>query len=267
MNIKSHFKYDPSIDVIAAHIGINKWDWVFVDGENEQAALQKMQENRFDVIPIIDKNGLFNEYFCTRNRNDYSALNRNKINLKEGIYYRTSLSDLIRIFKEEQRHFFFLTDFKQVLGLISYINLNCQAVQNYLFYILSDLEKSVSNLLKNQIEMDQIESILKSSSDLHVIEIIKKFEDDKLKNIDVDLFNYFYLQTVGIVLSKFLNDLDPPYKKLGKYTKKFSPDGLYTQVRNTIMHPVKLLLDNELSITKLDELLTDYHNIKEIISE
>lgn len=172
---------------------------------------------------------------------------------------------MIRKFKDDERHYYFLTDYEQTLGLVSFVNLNCQLVYNYLFFIIADLERSVAGILKKSIAQEKILNEFSKSNDEHIIKLVAAFKRDVELNIDNDIFQYMYLQTVGIILKKFLNELSTEYKKLGKYCSKFGTEGVYNLVRTKVMHPVRPILSDKQSIKQIDELLTDYIEIKNVI--
>ena len=73
-----------------------------------------------------------------------------------------------------------------------------------------------------------------------------------------------YLQTVGITLKKFISELPMEYKPLNKYSSKFRTQGVYNLIRQKVMHPVRPILSDKKSICQIDELLTDYIEIKNI---
>lgn len=264
MNIKKQFIYDPEVEVSASQIGISKWDWISTSSTDEIFAMEIMQKNRFDVLPIENTDGTFNSYFSTQEWNVCSSLNKNKINEAQTIYYRLSLKDLIRKFKNEERHYYFLTDYDQILGLISYVNLNCQLVYNYLFFIISDIERSVSRILKANVSQDKILALFKQADDKHLYEIYESFQKNIKENNDNDIFQHMYLQTVGITLKKVLNELPNEYKALNKFASKFGAEGVYNLLRQKVMHPVKPILSDKKSINQIDELLNDYIEIKNI---
>lgn len=265
MNIKKEFQHDPAIEVSASQIGISKWDWISTNSIEEKDAIEIMKKHRFDVLPIENKDGTFNSYFSTQKWNIYTSLNKNKINDAQSIYYRLSLKDLVRKFKNDDRHYYFLTDYNQILGLVSYVNLNCQLVYNYLFYIIADIERSVSEILKDNVSQDKILSEFKQSEDNHLLELSNTFQKSIDTNNDSDIFQHMYLQTVGITLKKFISELPNEYKPLNKYSSKFGTQGVYNLVRQKVMHPVRPILSDEKSINQIDELLTDYIEIKNII--
>jgi hypothetical protein len=267
MDIMKYFEYNPTLDLTAAHIGINKWEWETIDSESEEMAKEKMRVKKYDVLPILNSDGKVLKYFSTRVWNNYDKLNLNNIEQANSIYYRLSLADLIRKFHEENRHYYFLTNHKDVLGLVSYVNLNCQAVYNFLFQIIADIERSIASLLKKRVNQNDILQYFKSSSDTHLNELAKTFEDAAVPGQDNTIFEHMYLQTVGITLNKFCNQLPDNFKKLNKYSSKFSPDQVYGKLRNKVMHPVRPILNDTETIKHMDELLRDYSDIKEILRE
>jgi hypothetical protein len=264
MNIKKQFYYDPEIEVSASQIGISKWDWISTKSTEEKLAVEIMENNRFDVLPIENPDGTCNSYFSTQEWNIYTSLNKNKINDAQTIYYRMSLKDLIRKFKNDDRHYYFLTDHDQILGLVSYVNLNCQLVYNYLFFIIADIERSVSSILKNYVDQEKIISEFKKSDDQHLLDLANGFQKNIDDNNDNDIFQHMYLQTVGIALKKFVSDLPNEFKPLNKYSSKFGTQGVYNLVRQKVMHPVRPILSDKKSINQIDELLNDYIEIKNI---
>lgn len=266
MNIKEHFEYKPYLDLTASNIGINKWDWKSISTENEDAAKTIMKENRFDVLPIINSDNSITKYFSTRNWNNYENLNLSVILESDRVYYRLSFCDLIRKFSVEKKHYYFLTDYNSIVGLVSFINLNCQAVYNYLFQLISDVERSVACFLKLHLTTDDIISSFKDSNDAHVAEVLKSYEKAASEGFDNSIFEYMYLQTLGIVIKKMSAKIPNKQKKLLSYHAKFSPQGIYGILRNKIMHPVRPILNDEYTISNIYELIQDYEIIKELLS-
>lgn len=265
MDIRKQFEYNPTIDLTAAHIGINSWDWETIDEENEEKAKALMRDRKYDVLPICDKNGKVEKFFSTRDWNNYDRLNQSYIAKSNLIYYRMSLSDLIRKFNEDKTHFYFLTNNKDVLGLVSLVNLNCQAVYNFLFQVISDLERSLAYLLKAHINEEELLNYFKLSSDTHLKKLVEIFESSAKLGKENTIFEHMYLQTVGIILKQYFKNLPDRYKQLNKFSHKFSADNIYGQLRNKVMHPVRPILNDAASISQMDELLRDYSEIKEIL--
>ena len=265
MDIKRHFEYNPIIDLIAAQIGINKWDWDTIDSDDENKAKGMMKEKRYDVLPVKESDDKVHKFFTTRNWNQYENLNLTKIDNSNSVYYRLSFIELIKKFKTEKTHFYFLTNNNEVLGLVSYVNINCQAVYTYLYQVIADMEQSIANLLKEHIPQNEILDTFKNSEDKHIHEVLDTFNTSISKGSDNSIFEHMYLQTVGITLGKFYNKLPVQYRILNRYTRKFSSTGTYNLLRNKVMHPVCPILNDSESISDIDCLLTDYQEIKDIL--
>jgi hypothetical protein len=102
MEARSAFTYDPTINVTAAQIGINKWEWEFLNEADEKKAKQIMQEHKFDVLPIKSKDGAFRQFFATKTWNNYDSLQLSAIDQGSSIYYNTSTEDRLNIFTERK---------------------------------------------------------------------------------------------------------------------------------------------------------------------
>jgi hypothetical protein len=265
MNLRDHFEYRPFLDLTAANIGINKWHWVSVSVEDETEAKRIMQTNRFDVLPIINHDDSITKYYSTRVWNTYNNLNLNTIAETDKVYYRLSFCDLIRKFSEEKKHYYFLTDYNRTVGLVSFVNLNCQAVYNYLFQVIADIERSISCFLKIHIQHDEILESFRSSGDSHVKQLLEGFNQSISEGSDNSIYEHMYFQTIGITIKKHLHKLPYRQRELGSYQSKFSPNGTYGILRNKIMHPVRPILSNPESISQINELLQDYSAIREIL--
>lgn len=258
---KTDFNYNPEIKVTAAQIGINKWDWVCLENDKEEEAKNLMREHKFDVIPIINEKGQFSQYFSTRVWNNYDGLNLNTIDESSTIYYNTGLRELIKKLNKEKRHYYFLTDYEEVVGLVSYANLSCQAVYNYLYFIISGIETGVSALLQIRIDSELIIAEFEQRQEPHYQTTLKRYRED---NGEYPFYDYLDFKDLGLIINKFQNELKGKERALVSYYKKFESD--YNELRKKVMHPVKTLLTTEKSIAQIDSLLDDYASIMEIIS-
>lgn len=266
MSVKQHFEYRPSWDLNASHIGISKWNWQSISKEDETEARSVMANKRFDVLPLINPNDSITRYYSTRIWNNYENLNLNTIGELDKVYYRLSFSDLIKKFHNEKKHYYFLTDYDSVVGLVSFVNLNRQEVYNHLYHVISDIERSVADFLKSHISSEDIISNFESSDDNHIKEVLRSYKNGIEQGSDNSIFENMYLQTIGITLNKLGDKIPNNKKKLISYSKKFDPKGTYGILRNKIMHPVRPILSDSLTISKINELLTDYEVLKELLN-
>jgi arsenate reductase-like glutaredoxin family protein len=265
MSIKKQFEYNPNIDLTAAQIGISKWNWISINKENDSEALEVMKHNKFDVLPVVNSNGQIEKFYSTREWNNYSHLNLNKIESSLSVYYRLSIEDLIRKFAVNGTHYYFLTNDKDVLGLVSMVNLNSQPVYNYLYFILSDIERSIATMLSEYLDLQDILDTFSNSEDTHLQEILKNYYEAVEKGLDNTIFEHMFLQTVGITVNKLISKIPEQYKALNKFSSKFSANGLYNEIRKRVMHPVRPILSNGITVTDLNQLLSDYAAIKQIL--
>lgn len=267
MNIKRFFEYTPTLDLNAAHIGINKWDWICIDSLNEKSAQRKMQDHRFDVLPVQTGKGITESYFRTKLRNNFSKIAHYEIKEEDLIYYRLSFEDLIRKFDQENRFFYFLTNHKEVFGLVSLVNLNSQPVYSYLFQLVSSIEKNISEKLEQLIDQAGIINAFENSSDSLNQSIVKDFNKAIKEGKENTIFQHMYLQNIGYILDKFSHQLDENLIKLKPYRPNFLPNGLYNRIRNNVMHPVRPIYDGQVSISEINQFLTDYQEIIDILSD
>lgn len=264
MNIKQYFSYNPELELTVAQIGINKWDWECVGKRDLESAKAIMKRNSFDVLPVTTNGGV-TEYFKTRIWGDFNSIELRPILESDKIYYRLSFYDFLKRMIREDRDFYFLTDSQEILGLISLNNLNCLAVYNYIYQITSGLERRVTEMLKDQFPEDYIVDILSRTSDKTAEEILKEFKDLKEKNRENSIFDFLYFPTLSTILKHSITDLPEEFKPIEAFRKKFHSNHVYGSLRNAVAHPVKPIFTSRDSISKVDELISDYYKIQAIL--
>lgn len=266
MNIKNYFRYSPTIDLTAAHIGINKWDWDFIDQEEEESAKETMIKKKYDILPVQFPGESVDSFYSTEKWNDYSNVIHKDIKDADTIYYRTSFQDLVRKLHDANKHYFFLSDNREVLGLVSIANLNSQAVYNYLFQLIADIERQIILQFERCISQDDIIEAFSKSSDSHQNNVVTSFKEARKMGLDNTIFHHMYLQDIAILLKKFEGHLNKELNEILKFRKKFCPDGLFNKIRNTVMHPVRPVISNDLKLADLDQFFSDYSEMDHIIS-
>lgn len=266
MNVRNYFNYTPNIDLTAAHIGINKWDWTCVSSNNIEEAKLIMKKQRFDILPVSNSCGLVESFYLTNEWNNFDKIKKCSLVDYQHVYYRTSFNDLIRKFSEEQSFFYFLTNNKEMLGLVSIVNLNSHMVYSYLFQLISNIEIKLAASLESCLSLAKVIQIFEISTDKHLIKILEKYKMNVASGSDDSIFSLMYLQTLGILLKKFANELPESLKPILKYRKKFGAGNLYTELRNSIMHPVNTIVNGIDDVVRLYEFLTDYDDMIQILN-
>lgn len=264
MDLKRYFQYSPELELTAAQIGINKWDWEKAPNEEQTHAKRIMELNRFDILPI-DKNNQITHYFKTETWGDFSKITLKQITSEDKIYYRTSFLDLIKKMITEDKYFYFLSNSSEVLGLVSMNNLNCLAVYNFIYQITASLEQMVSNFLKNELKEQQVLEWLEQTSDQQAKKVVESYRKLENKNKENSIFEFMFFPTLGTLLNKASETINKSKPELLNYRKKFCAGELYWEIRNTVSHPVKPLFKDKNSVRKVNQLISDYNEIRGLL--
>ncbi len=263
---KEFFKRPITIDITTATIGINREDWYcHKPGMTQQEVRETMLIEKFDVVPIVNKQGFFEKYF-TLDEADNTKLKVNMIGTSDRLYYLTHVRDAILRMKTENRAHFFLSngrDQNDIVGLLSLSNYNSREFYVFLFNLISYTERELADLIESN-EIDAFKVLTKLSHTKELWEQLKtiraRFEQDRKNNNENDYKEYLYLHHL-ISLVK----AEGKYQKLG-YAKGQdfeSGTGLLKDLRNKIAHPVKSLVRNLSELSNLDAALNKLYEFKE----
>ncbi len=250
------FLDEGQVKITAASVGISKQRWVHVKESeiNSEKHIDLMTANRFDHLPIVSENGLVFELFKTKQPNDYSEINRMKIQVDDILPLDTHIKDVIEKFSED-RTFFFLTYQKKISGLITIGNLNCKQVQVYIFSIICELERELGDFLNSELSTEDIKDWLKKREkadepNCKFRNILTEF--NKLSSVDLEnqiADHFFLVDFFNIIEEKELYSI-LEYSK-GKWKELSS----INELRKRIAHPTRSLLDYENPIDKLKKRL------------
>ena len=265
MRIREHFKYNDANMLTAAHLGISKWNWEYVEHTtNIEDAKVIMQKKEFDVLPIMDSEGEFHSFYSTWSWGDYTHLNKNIIDYGRRVYYKMSFRDLIKKFtgKKDSRYFFLQTH-DDIVGLVSVVNFNSLPVYNYLYREISSIEYLVSNFLEGVISEKKVLAILQESGDVTANELASRYLSTVSNNLGSSIFHHLYLSHLGLVIKNCVSEFDHSLKKLGSYAKSFGNE--YRELRNVVAHPSRLIVTGYDSFGKIDQVLNDFDEIRELL--
>jgi hypothetical protein len=267
---KEYFTRSIYVDLMAATIGINKEDWYcFKPGMNRQEVIKTILDNKYDVVPILNKQGTFNSYF-TLNKLDNSKLDVNNIENEDRLYYLTHIRDAVWRMKNSKKTHFFLSnghDENDIVGLLSLSNFNSREFYVYLFSILSYIEREFASL----IESDKTNGFIllekrskTEESKKQLIEIKDRYNKDVISENENDYKEYLYLHHLIWLIIE-----EEQYKKLYyKSSQDFeSGTGILKNLRNSIAHPVKSLVRNLTDLAKLDIGMNKLFEFKERIDK
>jgi hypothetical protein len=244
-----YFLDDPlgRLKLNAAMIGISDQRWEHVTaaeaGETTNV-FSRMRDKRFDVMPIVAAAEV-REYFVTTVWNDYSTIVRKLITPEDLIPYDTDLREVIRRFAVEQRHFYFLSGPKPVVGLISIVNLNCRQVKVVLFNLIAELELVLTTLVDQHLSDAALLAMAEHRTGAFA-ESRRYYEEAKREGVDAPFVQYLTFPTlINIVASQGL------YKKFRLSRTRFEKLGSLRELRNAVAHPARSLVANQSSCVEL----------------
>jgi|GEM_PF-2629803 len=270
MSEKDFFNKPLNTDISVATIGINRDDWYcHRPGMKREAVRETMIREKYDVVPIVNGEGVFEKYF-TLNQSDNSRLDFNEIRADERLYYLTHVRDAIWKMKTARRTHYFLSNGRtenDIVGLLSLSNFNCREFYVFLFHLISYIEREFAALvisgkdagfaiLSKQAHTKELKDQLKI--------IQQRFEEDEDKGIENDYKEYLYLHHL-IWLVKAENQ----FTKLGYKNGEAFENGtsVLKDIRNNIAHPVRSLVRNLKDLDNLDTGLNKLYEFKGRLDE
>jgi hypothetical protein len=247
-----HFLRETVVDIDAAVVGVSSVRWIAIqqtEATTERAA-EIMKANRFDTLPIQSEKGV-KEYFQTDTWNDYSSIAKRAVTHRDVIPYKTPIRNVIQGFASEARNFYFLSNERRIVGLISIANLNCRQVKVYLFSLLSELEIQLGNLVSSHCREDELLAMTFGESDNpKFAEVKDRYRTDKTKGVDVPFVEYLFLSDlINVIARKKL------YSALGCQSRRqFDQDfGPLVKLRDAVAHPTRSIITDIDSCKKLWE--------------
>jgi hypothetical protein len=235
-------------------ICINKSDWTYaIHNETKEHAFDKMQKNKFDVLPIREADGTFKKYFKAKEWGNFGVndIKVFEIKPKECIDHLTNIKDVLKAFAKGNRNFFFIKNGKEVAGLLTAGNLNSKHVYIYLYNLISQLEFELGRLInKSGIEDDELIRIFEENN--RSVKPNARYKREIKKGLDHKFIECAYLGDMAwIIREKKL------YRKIRMTGKDFdSSIKLVNKLRNIVAHPVNSLIKGKNSIVELDMTIT-----------
>ena len=234
----------------ASIAGISKFGWTTLQTfeATEENARTKMAQQRFDVLPI-ENNGQVEEYFRTVQWNDYSRVVRDRMSEEDVIPYDTDIRDVIRLLSERSRAFFFLSDDRDIVGLISVVNLNRLPVKVWFFSLLSEVEVRLGKFISSRVSDDDelYKLTLGATTDPKYDKVKRRYQTDQAKGLELPVVEYLYFSDlVRLVITKEL------HSSLGYTPNRFKRSlGSLANLRDEIAHPARSLVRHTTAVAQL----------------
>jgi len=237
------------IKITAASVGISNRRWTCIKASDiyNDNYREAMKVNRFDILPIVADN-ITTEFFRTEMPNNYDRILRETITHKDILPLDTTIREVIKGFVSENRTFYFLTYHSRITGLITIGNLNCRQVQVYIFGLICELERTLSEFIEDNLSKLELENYMTE----------KATNNDKMKKtwahyqelIRLDLENRLLEH---LFLIDFFNIIEhfSIYSKLGYSKKEWGDLTSINELRHLVAHPTRSLLDKDNDVNKL----------------
>lgn len=235
--------------ITAVDAGVRRERWESIDASNasEDVALEKMTRRRFDVLPIVTGSTV-EAYWQTEKWNDFSSITRKPITDADLISHDTHIRDLIRLLSESSRLFYFLSHDRDIVGLVSVVNLNRRPVKVWLFSLLSEIETRLAQFISSHINDDTLYgTTLGCTTERKYAQVKLRLWEDQDSGLDLPLVEYLYFSDlVNAALDKQL------YTTLG-YTRKYFERsfGSMVHMRDQVAHPVRSIIRDAHAVGKL----------------
>ena len=237
------------VRLTAAVAGISRTGWMALKGidATESAARAIMAKRRFDVLPIESGRSV-EGYFHTVQWNDYSRIARASISEADLIPYDTDIREVIKRFAEQSRLFCFLQDDREVVGLMSVVNLNRRPVKVWLFSLLSEIEVRLGELICHHLDDQELYTLtLGATTDPKYDQVRRRYQADRIRGLELPVVEYLYFSDlIGVAHSRDLHaHLDYSQSRFKRSM------GSLVELRDEVAHPTRSLVRDPGAVRKL----------------
>jgi len=246
--------------VTAAMAGIskNRWCHIYDKDITDSNFEQIMKNNRFDCLPITGSKNDISEYFITSKSGEFEIIKRQKVRYNELIKHDLPIEDLVSYFNKSEKHFAFIEFNGRIAGLVTPSNLNCKQVQIYLFTLICDIERKLSDLIETRIKETNILNHLKDFCATNRYEkITRDFNSTKTKGLDERITEFLFFKEIIQLIKHF-----KLYSELDYSSQEWSEKSSINHLRNKVAHPTRSLINKNYSINTLD---TNILKMRELI--
>lgn len=233
-------KRESIYDLTAIQIGINNKSWDFKHEEDSfDTCVHFMKTNRYDILPLRNKEGGFNHFAVTDQWNHFDKISLKHKSELPKLRADSNFLKVLDAFSENNQKYFLLHKGTSIVGLISIVNFSYREIYKRLYDELAELEILLANNLLTEVTEEEIFQMLlkKNQSDVSKSSLGQYLIDQRL-GIDGPLKEYLYLSSLlSIVKLKKLNE------RYGMHKAEFQDisQALFA-VRNAVAHPVRSII-------------------------
>ena len=237
------------IKITAASVGISSRRWTSIDASEivDGNYIATMKDNRFDILPIVS-NQTTKEFFKTDTPNKYDNILRQAITHKDVLPLDTTIHEVIKSFVADNRTFYFLTYHSRITGLITLGNLNCRQVQVYIFGLICELERTLSEFISDNLNSQQLENFMteKAATNDKMKKTWEHYQGLVQLDLENNLIEHFYLLDFFNIIEHF-----GIFSKLGYLKNQWGDLSSINELRHLVAHPTRSLLDKDNDVNRL----------------
>jgi len=221
--------------------------------------VEKLREKGFSILPIR-RNGQIKYYARLDDLEKAppsTPLSDVCLPITEDVVLSPStlLSQLLE--KLTENDFYFIKEERNIIGIVTYADLNNRGVKLLFYPLLIELESLLSSLVRSKYDSD---SLLKRFGNVIRSESIGNWMKDRLKDVDAHLVEYLCFSELVEILGqdKELRD------RLGFKSKSEVDKELrgLNELRNRVMHAPRSLIRSRDEVGRLNEW---YHKLERIL--
>jgi hypothetical protein len=228
------------------HIMTRESDYC-TERDDPSTVLETMQQQNYDIMPI-QRNAKFIGYVERNSLDKTTPVERvlQQINLDVVVSANTYIHEMIRLFQRSK--FFFINRANDLIGLVTYADLNKIPVRVWIYILINKLEYVLLQLIKSYYPDS---SWMNELTDDRQKKITDRFNDKKKEDVETSLEDCLNLSDMIDLVER-----DRKLRSLmgftSKKTSKKQFSGLNT-LRNRTMHPSTSLITNYDSVKTLNQ--------------
>lgn len=262
MDYEKYFLDVGKVTFTAATIGISKERWTSInESEIGKVDYKKiMKDNRFDHLPIVDKNGFVTEFFKAVDLKNFEEVTRVTIKRPEDtIPLNMDIREVIYQFSMSRTFFFLTCKNDEIVGLITIGNLNSKQVYVFIYNLICELEIKLANFVNFNLDTDQILKWMESKNNdkTNYKKVVKKFYELKKDGLENKITELFFFKDFFILIKD-----KKLYTRLELLDKDWASFYDLNNLRNIIAHPARSILDSKQNI---DELKSRVKRVEDLI--
>lgn len=220
----------------------NGW-LVWQEDKSPQDQWDVAEQSGVDMLPVLDRDKIIGV--------------RERVNKDQIIPFaddwlisrQISIRELVEMFAISKRAWLFVSDTKDVIGIVTPADLNKLPARTYFYSLLAELEMLIAQQVRNHFGQNHqaILTLLNNPKELEDVEI--KMRDSDMK---IDIVHFLDLSDLVEIIKKE-DAIRKDWNELGSRKMVEKKLGGLVALRHDVMHPVRFILDDYKGVGTLNE--------------